>query len=79
MTEKIRKNIFLGGGPNSPVSITKVPSSGVIILVVEEDKSKPAPPAVALHSPIAETGGNQRWIVVGVQSGGAGPKQGPPW
>ena len=47
----IRKNIFWGGGPNSPVSITKVPSSGVIILVVEEHKFNPALPAVALHNP----------------------------
>ena len=73
-----RRNIFWGGGPNSPVSITKVPSSGVIILVVEEHKSNPVLAAVALHNP--------RWGVwresvmdcLGVLLGGTGPEQGSP-
>lgn len=37
-----------GGGPNSPDSMILVTSSGVIILVVEEHRSTPALPAVAL-------------------------------
>lgn len=43
-----RKNVPGGGGPKAPVSITTVPSSGVIIRVVEEQRSNPALPGVAL-------------------------------
>ena len=46
----MRKNVFWGGGPNSPVSMTTVPSSGVIILLVQEHRSSPVFPAVALHN-----------------------------
>ena len=44
----IRKNMPSGGGPNFPDSMIIVPSSGVIILVVGEHRSRPALPAVAL-------------------------------
>jgi hypothetical protein len=67
-----RKNVFWGGGPNSPVSMTSVPSSGFIILVVEEDRSNPALPAVALH--------NLPWGLGGflqLSSGETGPAGGP--
>lgn len=38
-----------GGGPFGPVSVTIVPSSGVIIQVEEGHRSSPALPAVALE------------------------------
>ena len=47
---KMRKNIPEGGGPETPVPITIVPSSGVIIREEVEHKSSPALPGVALYN-----------------------------
>jgi hypothetical protein len=68
----MRTNIFWGGGLNSPVSMTTVPSSGVIILVVEEHRSNTMFPAVALHNLSWELGGCLQLL-----SGETGPAGGP--
>ena len=68
------KNVFWGGGPNSPVSMTTVLSSGVIILVVEEHKSNPVLAAVALHNPRWGDWRELAMDCLGVLSGVAGPE-----